>query len=233
MRFLKFYKRQNELERCLILWTPWVTSVWDFGSVLCKGTDEFELVIKHKAWGPIFYWGNRDVEKLGERNKFDRFQFTKIQPRYAELRKRRIDERDFYEHKEQLVRDGKRKNPANMSYAERHAATLVAIKRMKFSDNFVHLMTTPVAKLALERGEVVEDYDFNGQKTGRILTDEWFEADKKDYVRDYSLPGMARGIIGFKKAESGEGYEVIRVPVARQGEIANGQVDRLKLEAGQ
>ena len=230
MKFLKFTKRQNEFERCVSLWTPWVTVVWDFGSIICKGTDEFELVIKHLAWGPVFYWGNRDVEKLGERNKFDRLQFTKVQPRYAELRKRRIDERDFHEHKEQQVRQGKKKNPADMTYAERHAATMEAVRKMKFSENFMHLMITPVAKLALERGEVVEDIDFDGTHTGKFLTQEWFDKDKKEYVRDYSLPGMASGVIGFKKSE--EGYETIRVPSPRQGEIASGQVDRMQLEDG-
>ena len=50
----------------------------DFGSIICRGTDEFELVIKHRACGPIFYCGNRDIENLGERNKFDQFQFTKV-----------------------------------------------------------------------------------------------------------------------------------------------------------
>ena len=108
MAIVRVYKRENELERCLCLWTQWFTVVWDFGSVQCRGTDEFELVIKYKAWGPIFYWGNRDTEKLGERAKFDRFQFARIQPRYAEQRKLRIDSRDYYENKEQLVRDGKK-----------------------------------------------------------------------------------------------------------------------------
>ena len=230
MKFFKLTKRENEHERCLALWTQWVTVVWDFGSVQCRGTDEFELVIKYRAWGPIFYWGNRDIEKLGERSKFDRLQFTKIQPRYAELRKRRIDERDYYERKEQDVRLGKRKNPADMTYRERHEATMEAVRKMKFTDNFVHLMSTPYAKLALERGEVVEDIDFDGTHTGKFLTAEWFEDDKKKYV-PVGLP--SGGILGFKKAESGEGYEAISVPGAELRQVASGQVDRPQLGEGQ
>jgi hypothetical protein len=229
LKFLKLTKRHNEHERCLALWTPWLTVIWDFGSVQCRGTDEFELVIKYKAWGPIFYWGNRDIEKLGERSKFDMLQFTKIQPRYAENRQRRIAERDFFEHKEQQVRQGKKKNPADMTYAERHEATMEAVKRMKFSENFMHLMTTPVAKLALERGEVVEDIDFDGTHTGKFLTAEWFEDDKKKYV-PVGLP--SGGILGFKKAESGEGYEAISIPGAELRKVASGVNNSLHLEDG-
>jgi hypothetical protein len=227
LKLFRFSKRENEHECCLAIWTPWLTVVWDFGSVQCRGTDEFELVIKYRAWGPIFYWGNRDIEKLGERSKFDRLQFTKIQPRYAEQRKRRIDDRDYYERKEQLVREGKRKSPADMTYFERHAATMGAVKKMKFSAEFVHLMTTPVAKLALERGEVVEDIDFDGTHTGKFLTQELFEDDKKKYV-PVGLP--SGGILGFKKAESGEGYEAISVPGAELRQVASGKVDRPQLE---
>ena len=214
-----FKKRQNDLERCLCLWTPWFTVVWDFGSVQCRGSDEFELVIKYKAWGPIFYWGDRDIEKLGERGKFDWFQFTKIQPRYADLRKRRIEERDFYEQKEQLVRQGKRKNPADMTYAERHAATMQSVQKMKFSANFVHMMTTPVAKLALERGEVVKD-----DVTGEILTERIYDDHKEKNLR-ISVPNG--GILGFKKAD--DGYESIRVPgfVAPQIETSESQTPKL------
>jgi len=227
MKLIKLTKRQNEHERCLALWTPWLTVLWDFGSVQCRGTDEFELVIKYKAWGPILYFGNRDIEKLGERSKFDWFQFTKIQPRYAEQRMRRIAERDFYEHKEDQVRRGKKKNPADMTYEERHAATMEVVAKMKFTENFVHLMTTSVAKLALERGEEVRD-----DVDGRLLTEEWLEADKMKYVRDYSLPRMASGLIGFKKSE--EGYESIRVPAPKQGEISSGVVSQApQLEDGQ
>jgi hypothetical protein len=43
MKFLKLTKRENEHERCLYLWTPWFTVVHDFGSVQCRGTDEFEV----------------------------------------------------------------------------------------------------------------------------------------------------------------------------------------------
>lgn len=230
MKFLKFIKRENEHERCLALWTPWLTVLWDFGSVQCRGTDEFELVIKYRAWGPILYFGNRDIEKLGERSKFDGLQIAKIQPRYAEQRKKRIDDRDFFEHKEQLVREGKRKDPSTMTYPERHEATMEAVRKMKFTDNFMHLMTTPVAKLALERGEVVEDIDFDGTHTGKFLTAEWFEDDKKKYV-PVGLP--SGGILGFKKAESGEGYEAISVPGAELRQVASGQVDRPQLGEGQ
>ena len=229
MKFLKLTKRENEYERCLALWTPWFTVVWDFGSVQCRGTDEFELVIKYRAWGPILYFGNRDIEKLGERSKFDKFQWTKIQPRYAELRKRRIDERDYYERKEQDVRLGKRKNPADMTYPERHEATMEAVRKMKFSDNFMHLMTTPVAKLALERGEVVEDIDFDGTHTGKFLTQEWFDKDKQKYV-PVGLPNG--GILGFKRSETGEGYGTINVPGAELRQVSSGQMDRMKLEDG-
>ena len=225
MKLLKFTKRQNEFERCVSLWTPWATIVWDFGSIICLGTDEFELVIKRLAWGPILYFGNRDIEKLGERNKFDKFQWTKIQPRYAELRKRRIEERDFYEHKEQAVRQGKRKNPADMNYSERHQATQEAIAKMKFSENFMHLMTTPVAKLALERGEECRD-----DVTGELLTEEMFARDKQKYVSQ-GLPNG--GILGFKRSESGEGYEPISVPGAELRQVANGLEQRLQLEDGQ
>ena len=222
MKLFKLTKRQNEHERCLCLWTPWFTVVWDFGSVQCRGTDEFELVIKYKAYGPVFYGGNRDVEKLGERSKFDKFQITRIQPRYAELRKRRIEERDFYEHLEQLVREGKRKNPADMNYSERHQATREAIAKMKFSENFMHLMTTPVAKLALERGEECRD-----DVTGELLTEEMFARDKQKYVSQ-GLPNG--GILGFKRSESGEGYEAINVPGAELRQVASGHVDRPQLE---
>lgn len=225
MKFLKFTKRQNEFERCVSLWTPWVTVVWDFGSIICKGTDEFELVIKHLAWGPVFYWGNRDVEKLGERDKFDRLQFTKVQPRYAELRKRRTDERDFHEHKEQQVRQGKKKNPADMTYAERHAATMEAVKKMKFSDNFVHLMTTPVSRIMLDRGEV--GYD---DVTGELLTEEWFAKDKEKNNR---LAPPNAGILSFKKAEDGEGYTMHHVPGAELRQVQSGVQQVPQLGEGQ
>lgn len=224
MKFLKVSKRENEHERCLCLWTPWVTVVWDFGSIQCRGTDEFELVIKHKAWGPVFYWGNRDLEKLGERSKFDKFQFTKIQPRYAEQRKKRIDSRDFFERKEQNVRYGRKKNPADMTYAERHAATKEAIKQMKFSENFVHLMTTPVCKLALERGDVVVD-----DVDGRILTEKLFLEEQAKYVRQ-GFPNL--GILGFKRSESGEGYEAITIPGAELRKIQSEASQLPQLEDG-
>jgi hypothetical protein len=192
--------------------------------VQCRGTDEFELVIKYRAWGPILYFGNRDIEKLGERSKFDGLQWTKIQPRYAEQRKRRIDDRDFFEHKEQLVREGKRKDPSTMTYPERHAATMEAVKKMKFSENFVHLMTTPVCKLALERGEtVVDDVD------GRLLTEQLFLEEKEKYVR-VELPNG--GLLGFNRSESGEGYDPISVPGAELRQVSSGQVDRMQLEDG-
>jgi len=229
MKFIKLLKRENEYEHCAILWTPWLTIVWDFGSIICKGSDEFELVIKHLAWGPILYWGYRDIEKLGERDKFDRFQFTKIQPRYAELRKRRIDERDYYESNADLVRLGKRKNPVDMDYKERHAATMEAVKKMEFSANFVHLMTTPIAKLALERGEEVEDIDFDGIRTGKFLTQEWFDKDKQEYV-PVGLPNC--GLLGFKRSESGEGYEPITVKLAESKMVASSGENPLRLESG-
>jgi hypothetical protein len=192
--------------------------------VQCRGTDEFELVIKYKAWGPIFYWGNRDIERLGERSKFDGLQFTKIQPRYAEQRKRRIDERDYYERKEQDVRLGKRKNPADMTYPERHAATMEAVRKMKFSENFVHLMTTPVCKLALERGEtVVDDVD------GRLLTEQLFLEEKEKYVREATVGPV---LLGFKRSGSGEGYEPIYVPVAARNQVDSGVSNSLQLEDG-
>jgi hypothetical protein len=198
--------------------------VWDRGSIQCRGTDEFELVIKYKAWGPLFYWGNRDIEKLGERSKFDKLQWTRIQPRYAELRKRKIDERDFYEHREQQVRQGRKKNPADMTYPERHAATLESIKKMKFSDNFMHLMTTPYGKLALERGEKCRD-----DVTGELLTEEMFQRDKEKYKR-IAPPNI--GILGFKRAESGEGYDAIKVKGFEKVQIESSVGQKLQLEDG-
>jgi hypothetical protein len=212
MKLLHISKRQNELEKCLYLWTPWFTVVWDFGSVQCRGSDEFELVIKHKAWGPIFYFGNRDIEKLGERSKCDWFQYIKIQPRYKELRSKRIEERDFYEHREDLVRQGKRKNPADMTYAERHAATMEAVGKMKFSENFVHMLTTPVAKLALERGETVRDPD-----TGEVLTERIYDEHKQ---KNLGIPVRNVGILGFKRAKDGHSYEAICVPGAGLKQVA-------------
>jgi hypothetical protein len=225
MRLLKFSKRENEHERCLCLWTPWFTVVWDFGSVQCRGTDEFELVIKYKAWGPVLYFGNRDIEKLGERAKFNSLQFTKIQPRYAEQRKLRIDARDYYEHREQFVRQGKKKNPADMSYPERHAATMEIVGKMKFSENFMHLMTTPVAKLALERGEDVKD-----DVDGTVLTDQIYNEHKEKNLR-LGVPNA--GLLGFRKAEHSEGYGTIRVPGSERREIASSAGKKLQLEDGQ
>jgi hypothetical protein len=223
MKIVKFFNRQNEHERCLCLWTPWITVVWDFGSIQCRGTDEFELVIKYRAWGPIFYWGNRDIEKLGERAKFDRLQWTKIQPRYAEQRKKRIDERDYYERKEQDVRLGQRRNPADMTYPERHTATMEEVKKIKFSENFVHLMTTPTARLALERGEIVTD-----DQTGEVLTEEVWEREKAKNLR-LGIPNA--GLLGFKKAVEGEGYETFYVPGSELRQVASGE--QLKLGGGQ
>lgn len=223
MKFLKFIKRENELERCICLWTPLFTIVWDFGSVQCRGSDEFDLVIKYKAWGPIFYWGNRDIEKLGERSKCDWFQFTKIQPRYKEQRENRVEQRDFYEHREQLVRQGKRKNPADMTYAERHAATMQAVSKMNFSDNFVHMLTTPVAKLALERGEEVRD-----DETGELLTEKVYAEHKQ---KNLGIPVRNVGILGFKRSESGEGYEAICVPGMEQRQVETTSDKELKMLA--
>lgn len=206
MKFFRLTRRHNEVERCVCLWTPWVTMIWDFGSIQCRGTDEFELVIKHKVWGPIFYWGNRDLEKLGERAKFDKLQFSRVQARYREQRKKRIDDRDFFEQKEQAVREGKRKNPADMNYAERHATTMEAVKKMKFSANFVHLMTTPSAKLALERGDTVPG---TGDDAGTILTEEVYEKHK---AQARQIPVRNVGLLGFKKGANG--YEPITVPNA-------------------
>jgi hypothetical protein len=197
--------------------------VWDFGSVQCRGTDEFELVIKYRAWGPIFYGGNRDIEKLGERSKFDRFQFTKIQPRYAEMRKRRIESRDYYEAKDQLVRQRRKKNPADMTYPERHAATMEVVGKMKFTENFVHLMTTPVAKLALERGEECKD-----NVTGELLTEELFQRDKERYKR---IAPPNSGILYFEKAGVGEGYKSVNVSGFEATQIESGET--LKLGGGQ
>jgi hypothetical protein len=199
--------------------------VWDRGSIQCRGTDEFELVIKYRAWGPIFYFGNRDIEKLGERSKFDSFQWTRIQPRYAEARARKIGDRDYFEHKEQLVRQKKRKNPADMTYPERHAATLEVISKMKFSENFIHLMTTPVCKLALERGEtVIDDVD------GRLLTEQLFLEEKENYKR-ISPPNT--GILGFKRSENGEGYEAINVKGFENAKIESSVGQQLQLKDGQ
>ena len=57
-----------------------------------------------------------------------------------------------------------------MTYEERHAATLESLRKMDSPDNFVHLMTTPVWKLALERGEVCHD-----DVKGELLTEEMFD----------------------------------------------------------
>jgi hypothetical protein len=196
----------------------------DCGSIICKGSDEFGLVIKYKVWGFTFYWGNRDIEKLGERSKFDRLQFTKIQPRYAEQRKKRIDSRDYYEAKEQKVRQGKKKNPADMTYPERHQETLKVISKMEFSENFVHLMTTPVAKLALERGDISQD-----DVTGEILTEEIYEREKAKNLR-LGVPNA--GLLGFKKAEEGEGYEAINIPGSELRQVASSVGQKLQLEDG-
>jgi hypothetical protein len=205
MKSIKLTKRLNEHENCLILWTPWTTVVWDRGSIQCRGTDEFELVIKYRAWGPIFYFGNRDIEKLGERSKFDSFQWTRIQPRYAESRARRISDRDYFENKEQLVRQRKRKNPAD----------------------FMHLMTTPYGKLALERGEECKD-----DATGELLTEDMYARDKEKNLR--IAPRTGGGLLGFKRAENGEGYGTIRrVPAIETMEITSGQSEILQLEDGQ
>jgi hypothetical protein len=222
MTLLKFSKRENEHERCLCLWTPWFTVVHDFGSVQCRGTDEFELVIKYKAWGPVLYWGNRDVEKLGERKKFDSLQFTRIQPRYAEQRRLRIESRDYYEAKEQKVRQGKKKNPADMAYPERHQETLKVISKMEFSENFMHLMTTPVAKLALERGDISKD-----DVTGEILTEEIYEREKEKNLR-LGVPNA--GLLGFKR--EGDGYGMIKVPGSELREISSSVGQKLQLEDG-
>ena len=79
-----------------------------------------------------------------------------------------------------------------------------------------------------------EFFDDENNDTDKNLpfTEEWLEADKRKYVRDYSLPRMASGLIGFKK--SGEGYESIRVPAPKQGEISSGVVSQApQLEDGQ
>jgi hypothetical protein len=85
-------------------------------------------------------------------------------------------------------------------------------------------MTTPVCKLALERGETVVD-----DEDGRLLTEQLFLEEKGKYVR-VGLPNS--GLLGFKKAESGEGYVSINVPGAELRQVQSGQVDRLQLEDG-
>jgi len=98
-----------------------------------------------------------------------------------------------------------------------------AVKKMKFSENFVHLMTTPVCKLALERGEtVVDDVD------GRLLTEKLFLEEKEKYVREGGPL-----LLGFKKAKSGEGYETIHVPVAARKQVESGMSSSLQLGEGQ
>jgi hypothetical protein len=61
------------------------------------------------------------------------------------------------------------------------------------------------------------------------LTQEWFEEDKKKYV-PVGLP--SGGILGFKRSETGEGYETINVPGAELRQVTSGQVDRMQLENG-
>ena len=112
-----------------------------------------------------------------------------------------------------------------MTYAERHAATMESVKKMQFSANFVHLMTTPVAKLALERGEEVKDTD-----TGEILTPEIFDAHKEKSLK---IPVRNAGVLGFKRAKDGEGYEAIKVPGFVPPEIASTETPKLQLEGGE
>ena len=111
-----------------------------------------------------------------------------------------------------------------MTYAERHAATLEAVGKMKFSESFVRLMTTPYAKQALERGEVCHD-----DVTGELLTEEWFERDKQKHI-PIGVPNG--GLLGFKLAEDGHSYEPISMPGMELRQVANGQEQRLQLEEG-
>ncbi len=229
MKFLKLTKRENDVERCLSAWTPWLTIVWDFGSLQCRGTDELGLVIKRKAWGPVLYFGNRDIEKLGERKKFDRLQFTFPQPRYAEMRKRRIDERNLYEAKEQEVRQEKEKHPCDMTYCERHEATMRVVRKMKFSANFVYMMTTPFAIQQLDRGEQVKDEQGNLilNESGDPVTREDIAKAREAYIPEAFPNG---GLLAFKRAKNGEGYETIRVPNAALRKIESGVSPVAQLE---
>jgi inosine/xanthosine triphosphate pyrophosphatase family protein len=58
---------------------------------------------------------------------------------------------------------------------------------------------------------------------------EEFESDKQKYVRQ-GLPNG--GILGFKRSESGEGYDPINVPGAEMRQVHSGRVDGLQLEDG-
>ena len=102
-----------------------------------------------------------------------------------------------------------------------------SVKKMKFSADFVHLMTTPAAKLAMERGDPVYDTETNER-----LTEEIYEAHKQKSLK---VPVRNSGILGFKRAKDGEGYEAIKVPGFVSPEIASGEgvVPKLQLEDGQ
>jgi len=84
-------------------------------------------------------------------------------------------------------------------------------------------MTTPTARLALERGEIVTD-----DQTGEVLTEEVWEREKAKNLR-LGIPNA--GLLGFKKAVEGEGYETFYVPGSELRQVASGE--QLKLGGGQ
>ena len=64
---------------------------------------------------------------------------------------------------------------------------------------------------------------------GRLLTEQLFLEEKEKYVREATAGPV---LLGFKRSESGEGYETIHVPVAARKQVESGVSNSLQLEDG-
>jgi hypothetical protein len=153
MKFLKF-----DHSPCgFMVWTPWMTVLFDRGPLLVGGKDEFGVRIYRRGWGPIFFFGNRDPERLGESRKCAWFHFTTLHPGYRKEWKFFAGQRNFFEKKMGAIASGKEKHPVMMTVNERHLATLEVAHKLKFSKSFVAAMSAPFVLRALENGGYARD----------------------------------------------------------------------------
>jgi hypothetical protein len=150
-------RKPEQCSRSVTWATRWFTILFDWGAMLYGRSDEFGLVILLRGWGPIFYWGRRDLHNLGESSKFNWLHFVTQHPKYRKARKYYTEQRDFVEKQFNEIAAGKRLHPVMMTATELHAQTKKATQKLKWSKTFVMAMSAPLALRALENGGYAKD----------------------------------------------------------------------------
>jgi hypothetical protein len=151
MRLFDLQTRNDSWERSVTLRTPWLAIVFDWGTVI-RVKEGINEPIFRRLWGPVFYFGRGAKGRLDRLRCFNRLLFSTLDARSKKNEGFWNDLRRDYKKKMRQIDRGQRKHPVMMTQMERHQATAKEAQKLKWSKNFVAMMTTPMALRALESG---------------------------------------------------------------------------------